>query len=163
MIRLVVYGRPAPQGSKRHVGKGVMVESSKYVKPWRQDVKAVAEAFIEGLPLYTKWGAADVRPGIRVNDLIVERLPLDCPLRVRMVFTVAKPASAPKRKTTYPDRMPDGSKLQRATEDALTDAGIWKDDARIVEWSGAKRYPNEGQDALDRPGCVITVEPMEAA
>jgi hypothetical protein len=26
---------PAPQGSKRHVGKGVMVESCKNVKPWR--------------------------------------------------------------------------------------------------------------------------------
>lgn len=29
-----VIGLPAPQGSKKHVGHGVMVESSKKVKPW---------------------------------------------------------------------------------------------------------------------------------
>ena len=39
-----VYGTPAPQGSKRHVGRGVMVESSKKVAPWRQDVVAAAAA-----------------------------------------------------------------------------------------------------------------------
>lgn len=32
---LVTDMAPAPQGSKRHVGKGVMVESCKNVKPWR--------------------------------------------------------------------------------------------------------------------------------
>ena len=30
-----VIGIPGAQGSKRHVGNGVMVESSKKVKPWR--------------------------------------------------------------------------------------------------------------------------------
>ena len=39
---LRVHGLPAPQGSKRHVGHGVMVESSKKVKPWREAVKWVA-------------------------------------------------------------------------------------------------------------------------
>ena len=43
-LTIVAYGQPAPQGSKRHVGKGVMVESSKKLRPWRQDVKAAAEA-----------------------------------------------------------------------------------------------------------------------
>ena len=44
--KFTVHGLPAPQGSKRHVGKGVMVESSKYVKPWREAVKAeTAELF----------------------------------------------------------------------------------------------------------------------
>jgi len=38
-INLRVNGLPAPQGSKKHVGNGVMIESSKRVKPWRQDVK----------------------------------------------------------------------------------------------------------------------------
>jgi Holliday junction resolvase RusA-like endonuclease len=33
---------PAPQGSKRHVGKGVMVESCKNVKPWRLLVSKTA-------------------------------------------------------------------------------------------------------------------------
>jgi len=55
-------------------------------------------------------------------------------------------------------RTPDLSKLVRSTEDALTEAGIWKDDARVVECFASKRYPNEGPDALDVPGCVIEIE-----
>jgi Holliday junction resolvase RusA-like endonuclease len=35
IILLVEDMAPAPQGSKSHVGKGVMVESCKNVKPWR--------------------------------------------------------------------------------------------------------------------------------
>ena len=31
MIEIKVIGLPAPQGSKRHVGHGVMIESSKKV------------------------------------------------------------------------------------------------------------------------------------
>lgn len=160
MIRLVVYGRPAPQGSKRHVGRGIMVESSKHLRPWREDVRAAA---LEWVNRYT-FEMREVGGGIvRVapqNDNLVWALPLDYPLRVGMVFTVAKPASAPKKRTTYPDRMPDLSKLIRATEDAITSSGLWKDDARVVELVTAKRYPNEGVDALDRPGCVIVVEPI---
>ena len=38
-IFIPVIGIPAPQGSKRHVGHGIMIENSKRVKPWRQDVK----------------------------------------------------------------------------------------------------------------------------
>jgi len=135
-VRIVVYGSPAPQGSKRHVGNGRMIESSAKVKPWRQDVKAAAEAFRAQAGLET----------------------LDAPIRVRMTFTVPKPASAPKTRQTWPMRKPDASKLVRSTEDALTDAGIWRDDARIVECWSAKRYPGEGADALDAPGCVIEIE-----
>lgn len=141
MIEIVAYGSPAPQGSKSfkgiHGGKAVLAESSKRVRPWRQDVKAAAEQ------LLAVSGAA----------------PIDAPIRARMVFTVPKPSSAPKTKRTYPCRMPDVSKLVRSTEDALTDAGIWKDDARVVEYSRvAKVYPGEDPEALDRPGVRIVVE-----
>ncbi|QDH92357.1 RusA-like resolvase [Gordonia phage Spooky] len=30
-----IPGIPAPQGSKRHVGNGILIESSKRVGPWR--------------------------------------------------------------------------------------------------------------------------------
>jgi hypothetical protein len=40
MIRFRVNGHPAPQGSKRHVGGGRMVESSRAVGPWREAVRA---------------------------------------------------------------------------------------------------------------------------
>ncbi|ULQ46957.1 RusA family crossover junction endodeoxyribonuclease [Flagellatimonas centrodinii] len=138
-ISIVVYGSPAPQGSKRHVGNGVMVESSKKVRPWRQDVKAAA---------------LEVRAGAT---------PIDAPVRVRMVFTMPKPASAPKTRRTFPMRMPDLSKLARSTEDALTEAGIWRDDARVIEYDRlAKVFPGEDPEALDAPGVRITVVEVSA-
>lgn len=144
MIRIIVRGMPAPQGSKSFKGmtksgRAILAESSKKVRPWRQDVKAAAEAW------RARAGAA----------------PLDGPVLGRMVFTVPKPASAPKRRRTYPMRMPDLSKLLRSTEDALTDAGVWTDDARVVGYSRlAKVYPGEDPEALDSPGVVIVIEPI---
>lgn len=142
-MKIVVYGMPAPQGSKKFVGlaksgRGILAESSKKVRPWRQDVKAAA--------LAVRDGAA----------------PIDAPVRVRMVFTMPKPASAPKRKRIYPMRMPDLSKLARSTEDALTEAGVWKDDARVVEYTRlAKVFPGEDPESLDAPGVRIEVELLE--
>ena len=138
MIRIVVYGLPAPQGSKRYVGtskagRGILVESSKAVKPWREAVKSAALEQVAG------------------------QSPLDGPLAVRMVFTLPKPASAPKKRRTWPCRKPDASKLARSTEDAMTDAGVWIDDARIVRLEAIKAYPLEAGGSLDRPGAVITI------
>lgn len=143
--RFPVYGVPAPQGSKAFKGMrpgkdGRMIanlqESSKKVKPWREAVKFAA---IE-------------------QRLRVQAEPLDGPLWLRMVFTLAKPASRPKTRKSYPDTKPDLSKLQRSTEDALTDAGLIKDDARIVEYlRAAKVFPGEDPEALDTPGVMIHV------
>lgn len=142
-IEFVVYGTPAPQGSKsfrgisKHTGRAVMAESSKKVAPWRRVVKKEAQLAL-------------LRAG---------RVSFDGPLVARMVFTLPKPKSAPKRTRTWPDRMPDLSKLQRSTEDALTDAGLIADDARIVEYSrAAKVFPGEDPEALDRPGVRIVIE-----
>jgi Holliday junction resolvase RusA-like endonuclease len=140
VIEFTVYGIPGPQGSKRHVGHGRMIESSAKVKPWREAVKWAAREAMAGPD---GWAA------------------LDGPLRVRMVFTLPKPKSAPKLRQTFPDRKPDVSKLARSTEDALTDAGFWADDARAVEYTMlAKRYPGEGAFALASPGVWIQVEAM---
>lgn len=141
-IEFVVYGMPAPQGSKRHVGGGRMVESSKAVKPWREAVKyAALQALAD----------AGHPP------------PLDGPLRAWIVFTLSKPGSAPKRTRTWPCRKPDLDKLLRSTLDALTDAGVIADDARIVEIARlAKSYPDEAVGALRVPGALIVVENMGA-
>lgn len=143
-MKIVVYGSPAPQGSKRYVGvakstgRGIMVESSKKVKPWRADVKDAAER--------ARNGAA----------------PLDGPLILRMVFTLPKPASSPKRRRTYPMRKPDLSKLARSTEDALTDAGVYTDDARIVGYERLwKVFPGEDPESLEAPGVRIEIRPLE--
>jgi len=129
-IGFYVIGTPAPQGSKRHVGRGILVESSKAVKPWREAVKYAAEPH---------------RP----------HEPLDGPLALRVTFTLARPKSAPKRRT-LPDTRPDLDKLLRSTCDAIGEAGLWTDDARVVEITAAKVWPGDPL-ALPVPGAVIGI------
>ncbi len=145
MISIMIHGDPAPQGSKKFVGmrggKGLMIESSKKVKPWRQDVVAAC------VMLREEYASTFVM--------------LDGPIRARMVFTLPKPASAPKRKRTWADKKPDLSKLLRSTEDALVTGGIIRDDARIVEYSrAAKVFAGEDDEALQSPGVWIQLEGM---
>jgi crossover junction endodeoxyribonuclease RusA len=135
-IAFVVHGEPAPQGSKRHVGGGRMIESSRKVAPWRQDVVAAARA---AMAHEDGWAT------------------LDGPLGVEFTFTLRKPASAPKKRITYPDRKPDLSKLVRSTEDALVTAGLIADDARIVAMQARKVFPHEHQQAMSSTGAWIRV------
>jgi crossover junction endodeoxyribonuclease RusA len=70
VIAFFVPGKPAPQGSKRHVGRGIMVESSRDVGPWRERVALVAHNAMAG------------------RDL------LDGAVAVRLEFTLPRPKSA---------------------------------------------------------------------
>ena len=127
-------GRPAPQGSKRHVGHGVMVESSKAVVPWREAVKSA---------------------GFGVGRC------LDGPLAVIMVFTLPRPKSA-RKADRAPWRTPDLSKLARATEDAITDAGLWADDARVTDYTRlAKVWTGYDSLSLPVPGVVVAAAPLD--
>lgn len=139
MLEIKVYGNPAPQGSKKFVGMrgghGVLAEMSKKLKPWRDCVYHAARQAM----------GDNVQNGIRG------------PIFLEVYFTLPKPKSAPKTKITYPSTRPDCSKLVRSTEDALTRAGAYEDDGRIVETNSGKRYPNEGRYALDRPGAFIRI------
>lgn len=156
-VELVVHGRPAPQGSKKGFatksGRVAMVEMSKHVKPWRSDVRDAAIAYLS-----------------RTDRT---RFPLAGPLSVDMVFSIARAkghygtgrnagvlkASAPR----FPASMPDLSKLLRSTEDALTSAGLWADDALVVDYGRlAKVYvASPDPDALPSPGAVIRVRALE--
>lgn len=132
MIEFTVYGEPGPQGSKRHVGHGRMIEASKKVGPWRE---AVVAAFL------TKYK----RPML-----------LKGPLVVTINFTVKKPASAPKTRQTWPEKRPDLDKLVRSTFDGLTQAGAWNDDSQAVALVATKNYPNEEQ-GLEIAGAYIEI------
>lgn len=145
MLTITVFGLPGPQGSKKLAGRdskgrGILVESSKKVKPWRQAVEVAA---IEAM------GGA----GLGVMG----------PIAVDMIFTLPKPKSAPKRMATYPCKKPDLSKLVRSTEDALTCIGAIEDDARIVCTVSRKVYPGEGIDSLPVPGVVIRISSYPGA
>jgi Holliday junction resolvase RusA-like endonuclease len=74
-----------------------------------------------------------------------------------MVFTLAKPRSAPKRRRTWPDRRPDLDKLSRTVLDSLTSAGAIEDDGRVIAIRAAKTFPGECPEALDVPGVRIRI------
>lgn len=138
MVR--VHGIPAPQGSKRHVGNGRMIESSRKVGPWREAVKAAVLAATSRKPTA-----------------------LDGPVQVDITFILPRPkghygtgrnagkvrTSAPAEPTTKPDL----DKLLRSTLDALTDVGAIRDDSQVVRIEAAKVYswPEEP------PGATIHI------
>lgn len=123
-----VPGQAAPQGSKRHVGRGIMVESSKAVAPWRTTVAYhVAEVY----------GVDKV---------------LDCPLHVGIMFVMKRPAGAPKRTTPPAVKRPDLDKLTRAVLDALSGI-VYRDDSLITILTVSKRIAEIGET----PGAQIIV------
>lgn len=143
-MEITVYGKPSPQGSKKFMGiskqgKGILMENSPKLIPWRN---AVSEAAVKEL------------------DRIGRPAPFDCALDVWMIFTFLRPSTIKRSKRAHPSVYPDLSKIVRATEDALTDAGVWKDDALVVTLQARKTYQNESYGALDRAGCFILIEPM---
>lgn len=128
-------GIPAPQGSKRHVGMGRLIESSKALKPWRDVIIADCK----------KLGLEE---------------PLLTPVGVSLVFCFPRPKhhigangglrpNAPKHKITRPDL----DKLTRAVLDSLVYGGVIKDDSYVYSISAHKRYC-VGQE---EPGVSITV------
>lgn len=146
LITVIVHGTPGPQGSKRHIGDGRMIESSKKVKPWRNRVQ---QAAVEAT------GPACAALGL------TEWEPLDQPLTVEMAFTLHRGKTVKRlHHTTYPDL----SKLLRSTEDALTAAKIWADDARIVRYRDPRKLyvGDTDPDTLTEPGCVIRIWALEA-
>jgi crossover junction endodeoxyribonuclease RusA len=117
MLKVFVTGDPAPQGSKRHVGGGVLVESCKRLPDWRKDVRAAC-LDAEGLPKARFEGAVSLH--------------LD--------FILRRPKSLPKTRPTPPAvKKPDLDKITRAIGDALKSAGIYLDDSQIVFGTQYKR------------------------
>lgn len=140
-MRIVVRGVPAPQGSKRHVGGGRMVEQSRAVGPWREAVRAETQRAMDGDE------------------------PIGGALEVTLHFSLPRPKNhygtgrnANKLKPsapTYPSGKPDVDKLCRAVLDGLTEGGAWRDDAQVTFLTAGKYW---GQ-----PGCEIEIEHLEGS
>jgi Holliday junction resolvase RusA-like endonuclease len=113
--------------------------------PWRDNVRSMATKEVE----------ADT--GFNTD-----------PVNVNIYFTFARPtahfgtgrnkalikASAPPFPSSH--AIGDIDKLVRACLDALTDAGVWKDDSQVVQLHALKVWVGHVL-ALDRPGAVIDV------
>jgi len=142
MLLFHVIGDPIGQGNIRHLGKGrpAIHQNQHLLLPWRQTVTATAH---------------NAKP--EATARMRREFPLTGPVGLHCHFTVAKPKSAPKRRRTFPVTRPDLSHYVRAIEDALQKAGVYGDDAQIVDLSATKHYPGEHAQALDVPGVVIYV------
>ena len=137
MTTFAVYGlTPAPQGSKRHVGGGRMVESSPRLKPWREAVRQ--EALATGEPS------------------------TDQPVYIHLLFRFRRPkghysakgelkASAPKSHITRPDI----DKLARSVLDGITGTLI-HDDSQVAFLVASKEYALPGE----LEGCQIEIRPI---
>ena len=146
-----VHGMPGAQGSKRHVGNGIMVESSAKVKPWRADVREEAE---KAKTLNPDWCG-----------------PIDDAVEVTIVFRFARPKShfgtgrnaavlkpsAPRWPTSR--QLGDADKLARSSLDALTSAGVFTDDSLVVDLRSIKRYC----DPQEAPGAAFRIRLMDEA
>lgn len=127
VLTMRAYGVPVPQGSKRFLGNGRMVESSQTtLRPWRL---AMTDAATTG------------NPG---------REPLRGPVAVKATFTFPRPAShhvasdrgrsVKGNAPNYHVARPDADKVVRALLDSLTDAAWWSDDSQVAMLEVRKVY-----------------------
>ena len=141
-IEFRVFGLPAPQGSKRHIGRGIMVESSKKVRPWRTDVQEASRLAYQGKP-------CDEPVGIEV-DFYFPRPKGH--YRTGKYSGLLKPY-APTWAVAHTNG--DLDKLLRSTCDALSFSSggcIVRDDSLIASVNATKRYAD-----IDLPGAAIRV------
>jgi crossover junction endodeoxyribonuclease RusA len=139
-LTFTVLGKPAPQGSKRYIGRGRMIESSMAAGPWRDKIAAETRR---------AWGYAD---------------PLAGPVAVAVEFFFARPAAhfgtGRNRAVLKPGSPPwpigrtgDVDKLVRAVLDGITIGRAIADDAQVVELAASKHYS-------ETPRCTITIREM---
>ena len=133
-------GDPVGQGNHRRNQWGATYETTKGHAAWRNAVGLMARTALRG------------------------RAPITGPVRLSAEFRFARPPSHLKKsgglkkgKPRAKVSAPDLSKLVRCIEDALTDAGVWEDDSRVVAYgSVTKRYCFPGEE-----GVTIWVEPID--
>ena len=139
MISIAVNGiDPAPQGSKRHVGGGRLIEASKRVKPWRQAVAASAQQQMRDQKCDLITGACSVSVEFRFK-------------RPKSHFTTngQLKANAPEHCIV---KRNDIDKCCRSTLDALSET-VFADDCLVVSLNAEKRYCI----GAEPPGALITV------
>jgi len=140
-IVFFVPGLPAPQGSKKAfyvkaLGRAVLTESCKKLKPWRAVVSMVAQQTMCGFP--PENGPAKVEVEFRFP-------------RPKNHFGSGKNSNVLKSDApTFKVSKPDIDKLLRGILDGLTGI-VFNDDSQVCTISSSKIYS-------DAPGAQIAVE-----
>lgn len=128
-LNFFVPGDAAPQGSKRHIGHGRMIESSTNLPSWRESVGWRAQHAMQK--------SGNIFTGA---------------VAVRLDFILHRPKATPKRFTPPAIKRPDIDKLARACLDAITGVVI-TDDSLVVDLTARKRLAQIGET----PGVRIQV------
>lgn len=131
-VSFFVAGTPVTQGNHRVARHGRTYETTKGHSSWRASIAWLARH---------AWGS---RPA------------MDCAVALDLLFYVPPPATA------RPGELPcksggDNSKLARAVEDSLEDAGVFENDRRITDLSVKRRYAFGEQPA----GVLVSVGPAK--
>ena len=143
VIHITIEGTARPQGSKRHVGKGIMVESSKHVGLWRTWVRLKATQAMAGRPLIVG------------------------PVQIAILFQFDRPK---KHSTTkglrenaplYHTSKPDADKLLRAILDALTGV-VFRDDSQVAYCLVRKHYWTAAQTVIDVAELTAADKPLNS-
>jgi len=148
MIRLSILGVPKPGGSKRafsnkQTGRAQITDACKGNTDWRNAVVIQARTQHDGPTL-------DEPVRVEVSFFMP---------RIKSHFGTGKNAGRLKDNAPlFHSVKPDVLKLMRSTEDALTDAGIWQDDALVSE-QVLRKYYASGRP----PGAEISIETIAAA
>lgn len=136
-LTFFVRGKPAPQGSKRYLGNGRMIEDCHDLPAWRSAVEATCLKAMH-LKQQIFYGA----------------------VHVNLAFVLYRPKSTPKNQNPAATKKPDIDKLQRAIFDGITKAGAWGDDSQVTGVVAFKRIAAPGEEL----GCfVVITEPKDTA
>ena len=139
-----IFGYPRPQGSKKSLGNGILVESCKHTKTWRQDIRQA---------VMNQYSGSVIDGAVLVEVTFLFPRPKGHYGTGRNSAKL-KP-SAPKHCVS--SQLGDLDKLLRSTLDGLNlNAGgvLLKDDSLVVDARGTKRYCEEGE----LPGAYLSVE-----
>lgn len=128
--------QPRPKAARR--GSFVHIYTPATAKAWKGSVASAAGPFLSPSPI-------------------------EGPLSLTLDFRFARPKShltskgaltksAPRAHTSKPD----ADNLAKAVMDALTDAGLWKDDTQIVDLHVRKSYVESGLSKAE--GATVTLQ-----
>lgn len=142
MLTFTAYGIPIPKGSAkgfviRPKGGGppraVVTHDNPRTKPWQEIVVSAALDAVGTLPL----GQSATGDGE--------------PVALDLAFFLPRPKSAPKR-VVRQVKKPDLDKLVRCVKDALTRAGVYRDDAQVVRTVATKEFAGGDRDPRGAAG-----------
>lgn len=126
ILAIFIPGNPAAKGNIRYLGqrggRAILTDATKNLKPWDSRVRSAL-----------------------LDDENQPKAYFDGPVHIELEFVMPRPVSTPKRFTPPAVKKPDLDKLQRAVFDAISSAGVWRDDSQVVSVQASKRLAQIGE------------------